>query len=94
MISSHNMLANSAFFLTLQSGALNATPTFGPLAIPVFLDKLTAGSRATKVNLIFSLTLYHTEIDHRWTRFRPYPLVYLSTVQHWQGRPHVNYGMH
>ena len=37
-------------FLIRQSGALTATPTFGPLAIPVFLDKLTAGSRATKVN--------------------------------------------
>lgn len=42
--------------LIRQSGALNATPAFGPLAIPVFLDKLTAGSRATKVNLMFSLT--------------------------------------
>ena len=51
--------------LIRQSGALNATPTFGPLAIPVFLDKLTAGSRATKVNLMFSLSLFHTEIDHR-----------------------------
>ncbi|KAJ3516937.1 hypothetical protein NLJ89_g807 [Agrocybe chaxingu] len=27
---------------------LGATPAFGPLAIPVFLEKLTAGSRATK----------------------------------------------
>ncbi|KAF8817465.1 ARM repeat-containing protein [Phlegmacium glaucopus] len=36
-------------------GALNATPTFGPLAIPVFLDKLSAGSRATKIDTLQAL---------------------------------------
>jgi len=45
---SYLLYAHSIF--DFISGALNATPTFGPLAIPVFLDKLTAGSRATKVN--------------------------------------------
>lgn len=29
-------------------GCLNATPDFGPLAVPVFLEKLTAGSPSTK----------------------------------------------
>ena len=49
---SHLIICSFIPSLTIrQSGALNATPTFGPLAIPVFLDKLTAGSRATKVNL-------------------------------------------
>ena len=28
---------------------MSASPYFGPLAIPVFLDKLLAGTRATKV---------------------------------------------
>ena len=64
MISSYNM-PRSFSLLIRQSGALNATPAFGPLAIPVFLDKLTAGSRATKVKTMFSLFLYHTEIDRR-----------------------------
>lgn len=50
-----HLIIYSFSLLIRQSGALNATPTFGPLAIPVFLDKLTAGSRATKVtsNIIF-----------------------------------------
>ncbi|KAF9480547.1 ARM repeat-containing protein [Pholiota conissans] len=29
-------------------GAMAATPTFGPMAIPVFLEKISAGSRVTK----------------------------------------------
>ncbi len=32
----------------MQSGCLNATPEFGSMAIPVFLEKLTAGSPLTK----------------------------------------------
>jgi hypothetical protein len=32
---------------------LSATPAFGPLGIPVFLEKLTAGSPATKVTVLF-----------------------------------------
>lgn len=31
---------------------MNATPTFGPLAIPVFLEKISVGSRTTKVYFI------------------------------------------
>ncbi|KIK08924.1 hypothetical protein K443DRAFT_671974 [Laccaria amethystina LaAM-08-1] len=34
---------------------LCATPLFGPLAIPVFLEKLTAGSRATKKDTLQAL---------------------------------------
>ncbi|KAF9531685.1 RNAPII transcription regulator C-terminal-domain-containing protein [Crepidotus variabilis] len=34
---------------------LNATPTFGTMAIPVFLEKLTAGSRATKKDTLQTL---------------------------------------
>ncbi|KAF8159570.1 Dos2-interacting transcription regulator of RNA-Pol-II-domain-containing protein [Crassisporium funariophilum] len=34
---------------------LNATPAFGPLAVPVFLEKLTAGSRSTKKDTLQAL---------------------------------------
>ncbi|KAF8909296.1 Dos2-interacting transcription regulator of RNA-Pol-II-domain-containing protein [Gymnopilus junonius] len=34
---------------------LNATPAFGPLAIPVFLEKISAGSRATKKDALQTL---------------------------------------
>jgi len=33
---------------------LSASPLFGNLAIPLFLDKVNAGSPATKVNLLLS----------------------------------------
>ncbi|TFK39917.1 Dos2-interacting transcription regulator of RNA-Pol-II-domain-containing protein [Crucibulum laeve] len=36
-------------------GCLNANPAFGPLAIPVFLEKLTAGSRTTKRDTLQAL---------------------------------------
>ncbi|KDR80617.1 hypothetical protein GALMADRAFT_240958 [Galerina marginata CBS 339.88] len=35
---------------------LNATPAFGPLAIPVFLEKISAGSRATKKDTLQTLS--------------------------------------
>ena len=59
---SYKLLVQS---LICQSRALNATPNFGPLAIPVFLDKLTAGSRATKVSSIVPFILYNIDIDRR-----------------------------
>jgi len=34
---------------------LNATPAFGPLAIPVFLEKVSVGSRTTKVYILAQL---------------------------------------
>ncbi|KAJ4000828.1 ARM repeat-containing protein [Lentinula boryana] len=36
---------------------LNATPDFGPLAIPVFLEKLTAGSPTTKRDTLESMSM-------------------------------------
>ncbi|KAJ4473637.1 ARM repeat-containing protein, partial [Lentinula aciculospora] len=36
---------------------LNATPAFGPLAIPVFLEKLTAGSPTTKRDTLESMSI-------------------------------------
>ncbi|KAF5377797.1 hypothetical protein D9757_008093 [Collybiopsis confluens] len=38
-------------------GCLNATPSFGPLAIPVFLEKLAAGSPTTKRDTLQSMSL-------------------------------------
>ncbi|KAF9069802.1 ARM repeat-containing protein [Rhodocollybia butyracea] len=38
-------------------GCLNATPSFGPLAIPVFLEKLIAGSPMTKRDTLESMSL-------------------------------------
>ncbi|KAF8967720.1 ARM repeat-containing protein [Flammula alnicola] len=37
-------------------GCLNATPAFGPLAIPVFLEKISAGSRATKKDTLQTMS--------------------------------------
>ncbi|GJE98061.1 Dos2-interacting transcription regulator of RNA-Pol-II-domain-containing protein [Phanerochaete sordida] len=36
-------------------GCLNATPEFGPLAVPLFLEKITAGSPATKRDTLQTL---------------------------------------
>jgi DNA repair/transcription protein MET18/MMS19 len=41
----------SRLFILLSRGCLAATPSFGPLAIPVFLEKLAAGSPTTKVRI-------------------------------------------
>ncbi|KJA28181.1 hypothetical protein HYPSUDRAFT_130307 [Hypholoma sublateritium FD-334 SS-4] len=37
-------------------GCLGATPAFGPLAIPVFLEKISAGSRATKKDTLQTIS--------------------------------------
>ncbi|KAI0091461.1 ARM repeat-containing protein [Irpex rosettiformis] len=38
-------------------GCLNATPAFGPMAIPLFLEKITAGSPATKRDTLQTLDI-------------------------------------
>ncbi|KIK61642.1 hypothetical protein GYMLUDRAFT_996292 [Collybiopsis luxurians FD-317 M1] len=38
-------------------GCLNATPVFGPLAIPVFLEKLAAGSPTTKRDTLETMSI-------------------------------------
>ncbi|KAF9561230.1 ARM repeat-containing protein [Agrocybe pediades] len=51
---------------------LNATPAFGPLAIPVFLEKLSATSRATKRDtlqtLVTCLPVYGSALARVWAR--------------------------
>ncbi|KAF8074920.1 Dos2-interacting transcription regulator of RNA-Pol-II-domain-containing protein [Lyophyllum atratum] len=38
-------------------GSLNASPSFGPMAVPVFLEKLTAGSPTTKRDTLQTMSL-------------------------------------
>jgi hypothetical protein len=45
----HFLAELSQHFFCVFRACLSATPAFGQLAIPVFLEKLTAGSPATKV---------------------------------------------
>lgn len=43
---------------------MSATPAFGMLAIPVCLEKLLAGSRATKVWIPISSRLFEGHIEY------------------------------
>jgi DNA repair/transcription protein MET18/MMS19 len=45
-------LSQSICIEFFSRGSLAATPAFGSLAIPVFLEKISAGSRVTKVCLL------------------------------------------
>lgn len=46
----YGLVTFSEFLLkSFHSGCLNATPAFGPFALPIFLEKLAAGSPAIKV---------------------------------------------
>lgn len=60
-------------------GCLNATPYFGPLAIPVFLEKLLAGTRATKRDTlqtigiclpVYGATLARAEARKLWNSLK------------------------
>ncbi|KII87506.1 hypothetical protein PLICRDRAFT_55462 [Plicaturopsis crispa FD-325 SS-3] len=58
---------------------LNATPAFGPLSIPLFIDKLTAGSPATKRDTlqtisaclpVYGAALARTSARKLWSSFK------------------------